>query len=326
MSELYICSNCFGCMVNSQEVKQITESVMKEAKKRLVGYETYLKKILIALWANGHVLLEGNPGLAKTLAASTLAEILGLKFNRIQFTPDLMPSDITGVNVFNQKVMEFEFMEGPVFTNFLLCDEINRSPPKTQSALLEAMQERQVSVEGMARKLDTPFLVIATQNPLENAGVYPLPEAQQDRFLIKLLIDFPTRDVEKKMLWLKHHDLNPSVETLTNREKIIEIQQYIPKVDISEEIIDYILNIVTNTRNNRNIELGASPRASLALMQLGKATAAVNGRDFVEPDDIKYIAFDVLNHRLVLSHEAELARVKIRDLVNRILQESEVAI
>ncbi len=313
-------------MVNAEEVRQLTNSVIEECKRRLVGYDTYLKKILISLWANGHVLLEGNPGLAKTLAASTLAEVLGLKFNRIQFTPDLMPSDITGVNVFNQKTREFEFMEGPVFTNFLLCDEINRSPPKTQSALLEAMQERQVSVEGEARKLDSPFLVIATQNPLENAGVYPLPEAQQDRFLVKLLIDFPTRDVERQMLLLKHKEFNPPVSTLTNKEKILEIQEYIPKVEISNEIIEYILNIVMNTRDNRNLELGASPRASIALMQLGKATAAVNGRDFVEPDDVKFMAFDVLNHRLVLSHEAELDRVHIRDVVDRILKESEVAI
>lgn len=313
-------------MVNVEEVRQLTDSVIEECKRRLVGYDIYLKKILISLWANGHVLLEGNPGLAKTLAASTLAEVLGLRFNRIQFTPDLMPSDITGVNVFNQKTREFEFMEGPVFTNFLLCDEINRSPPKTQSALLEAMQERQVSVEGEARKLDSPFLVIATQNPLENAGVYPLPEAQQDRFLIKLLIDFPTREVERQMLYLKHKDLNPSVKTLTNKEKILEIQNFIPRVDISDEIIEYILNIVMNTRQNRSLELGASPRASIALMQLGKATAAANGRDFVEPDDVKFMAFDVLNHRLVLSHEAELDRVHIRDVVARILKESEVTI
>ncbi len=313
-------------MITAKKVKNLTDDVIKECSKRLVGYEAYLKKILISLWANGHVLLEGNPGLAKTLAASTLAEILGLDFNRIQFTPDLMPSDITGVNVFNQKTREFEFLEGPVFTNFLLCDEINRSPPKTQSALLEAMQERQVSVEGEARKLDKPFLVIATQNPLENAGVYPLPEAQQDRFLIKLLIDFPSREVEREMLKLKHRDLFPSVSRLTDKETILAIQDFVPKVDISYEVLEYILNIVMNTRNNRNIELGASPRASLALMQLSKATAAINGRDFVEPDDVKYVAFDVLNHRLVLSHEAELDRIDIRDVVSKILEESEVKI
>ncbi len=308
------------------QIKEITESIIEEASKRLVGYENYIKKMLVCLWADGHVLLEGNPGLAKTLTASTLAEILGIGFGRVQFTPDLMPSDITGVNVYNQKTLEFEFLEGPVFTNLLLCDEINRSPPKTQAALLEAMQERQVSVEGAARKLPDPFLVMATQNPLENAGVYPLPEAQQDRFLIKLLIDFPERESEKKMLYIKHNNLHPPVETLLNSDIIRDIQKSILDIDISDQIIEYILNIVTGTRNNSSIEMGASPRASIALMQLGKAVAAVNGRDFITPDDIKYIAFDVLNHRIILSHEAELDRVDPKDVISTLVEKSKVEI
>jgi len=312
--------------MNPQQIKEITDSIIKETGKRLVGYDTYIKKILVCLWANGHVLLEGNPGLAKTLAASTLAEILGIGFGRVQFTPDLMPSDITGVNVYNQKSLEFEFLEGPVFTNMLLCDEINRSPPKTQAALLEAMQERQVSVEGSARKLPDPFLVIATQNPLENAGVYPLPEAQQDRFLVKLLIDLPTRDNEREMLYIKHKNLNPAVDTLLSADIISDIQKSILKVEFSEQVVEYILNIVTGTRNNSSIEMGASPRASIALMQLGKAVAAVNRRDFITPDDIKYVAFDVLNHRIILSHEAELDRVDPRDIISTLVEKSKVEI
>lgn len=307
-------------------IKKITDNIVNESNKRLMGYETYLKKILICIYADGHVLLEGNPGLAKTLAASTLAEILGINFGRIQFTPDLMPSDITGVNVFNQKTREFEFLEGPVFTNLLLCDEINRSPPKTQAALLEAMQERQISVEGEARNLSAPFIVIATQNPLENAGVYPLPEAQQDRFLIRLLIDFPTRETEKAMLKSKDHNLNPAVDQMIEPSTIKKIQESILKVKVSDKIMDYILNIVFGTRSNKNIEMGASPRASIALMMLGKAVAAVNGRDYVTPDDVKYMAFDVLNHRILLSHEAELDRIDPRDVIDSLVEQSKVEI
>jgi MoxR-like ATPase len=313
-------------MVTPLEIKETTDQIIEESKKRLVGYEIYIKKILICLFADGHILLEGNPGLAKTLTASTLAEILGIGFGRVQFTPDLMPSDITGVNVFNQKTLEFEFLSGPVFTNFLLCDEINRSPPKTQAALLEAMQERQVSVEGLARKVPNPFIVIATQNPLENAGVYPLPEAQQDRFLIRLLIDFPTRETEKTMLKIKDKNLNPSVNQIIKQELISDIQKSILDIKVSDKILEYILNIVFGTRNNKSIELGASPRASIALLQLGKATAAINGRDYVIPDDIKYVAFDVLNHRIVLSHDAELDRINPRDIIEVLVEESKVEI
>lgn len=308
------------------DIKVLTENIVKETRKRLVGYDDNIKSILKCLFANGHILLEGNPGIAKTLAASTLAEILGMGFGRVQFTPDLLPSDITGVNVFNQKTLEFEYLEGPVFTNFLLCDEINRAPPKTQAALLEAMQERQVTVEGVARSLPAPFLVIATQNPLEHQGVYNLPEAQIDRFLVRLLIDLPERDVEWKMLKLKDEVELASVDKITNSETISNIQHKILDVEVSDEILDYIINIVHGTRKNANIDIPASPRASLALMTLGKASAAIAGRNYIQPDDIKSVAFEVLNHRVGLSHEAELDRIDIKDVVKSLLSEVEVTI
>lgn len=308
------------------EVAALTAEIINEASKRLVGYENYIKSILRVLYANGHVLLEGNPGIAKTLAANTLADIMGVKFGRIQFTPDLMPTDITGVNVFNQKTLEFEYLEGPVFTNFLLTDEINRSPPKTQAALLEAMQERQVSVEGVARKLPVPFLVIATQNPIEQAGTYNLPEAQVDRFLIRLIINLPSKEVEKKMLRLKDTPEDVEVDVLLSSESILDIQKTIHSVKITDEVIDYIVDIVHRTRDNVNIEIPASPRASIAMMLLGKANAAINDRNYVQPDDIKEVAFEVLNHRIGLSHEAELDRVSIDDLINSLLSESTVNI
>ncbi len=310
-----------------EEIKTINHSIVKETRKRLVGFDNYIESIVMCLYADGHVLLEGNPGIAKTLAASTIAEILGMEFGRIQFTPDLMPSDITGVNVFNQKLLEFEYIEGPVFNNFLLCDEINRSPPKTQAALLEAMQERQVSIEGVARNLPKPFIAIATQNPLEHQGTYNLPEAQIDRFLMKILMDLPSADVEKTMLRLKDEDLNPPVDKLLDATTILEMQKTISsKIEISDQILEYIINIVHGTRENVNIDIPASPRASIALMQLGKASAAMNGRDYVQPDDIKNVAFHVLNHRVGLSHEAELDRITVSEVINKLLLDVEVAI
>jgi MoxR-like ATPase len=310
-----------------EEIESISNTIIAETRKRLVGFDNYISSMIMALYADGHILLEGNPGIAKTLAASTLSEILGMEYGRIQFTPDLMPSDITGVNVFNQKTLEFEYIEGPVFNNFLLCDEINRSPPKTQAALLEAMQERQVSVEGVARILPSPFIAIATQNPLEHQGTYNLPEAQIDRFLMKLIMDLPAREVEKTMLRLKDEDLNPSVDKIMNAAKIREMQETIAnKVEVSDQILEYIINIVHGTRDNINIDIPASPRASIALMRLGKASAVINGRDYVQPDDVKGVAFNVLNHRIGLSHEAELDRVTSADVINNLLREVEVTI
>ncbi|MHA2504401.1 MAG: AAA family ATPase [Candidatus Kariarchaeaceae archaeon] len=309
-----------------EEIHTISENIIIETRKRLVGYDAYVRLILMSLFSDGHVLMEGNPGIAKTLAASTLSEILGMNFGRVQFTPDLMPSDITGTNVFNQKTLEFEYLKGPIFTNFLLCDEINRAPPKTQAALLEGMQERQVSVEGVARSLPDPFVVIATQNPLEHQGTYNLPEAQIDRFLIRLFIDLPQREVERKMLELKHQELNPAVDQVTNSETIKKIQNKILEVEVSDKIFEYIMNIAHGTRDNPNIDIPASPRASIALLSLGKASAAMAGRDYVQPDDVKNVAFHVLNHRIKLSHEAELDRISHSEVIELLLNDIEVAL
>ncbi|MDH5401328.1 MAG: AAA family ATPase [Candidatus Heimdallarchaeota archaeon] len=307
-------------------IKELTSKIVLESRKRLVGYDENITLILASLYSNGHILLEGNPGIAKTFASKTLADILGMEFGRVQFTPDLMPSDITGVNVFNQKTLEFEYLQGPVFTNFLLCDEINRAPPKTQAALLEAMQERQISVEGDSKVLPDPFLVIATQNPLEHQGVYNLPEAQIDRFLIRLIIDLPDKQTEFELLRLKDKYRDRDVDTLCNTKIIKEIQEKILEVEISEEVTKYIIDIVHATRDNSNIEVPASPRASLALMNLGKSISAMKGRDYVQPDDVKSIAFHVLNHRIGLSHEAELDRITPKEVIDNLLKDVEVTI
>ncbi|WP_297535427.1 AAA family ATPase, partial [Thermococcus sp.] len=254
-----------------EEVHEKSNLVLREVGKAIVGKENVLKMILTTILADGHVLIEDLPGLAKTLMAKSFARALGLEFKRVQFTPDLLPSDIIGVSVFNQKTLEFEFRRGPVFTNILLADEINRSPPKTQSALLEAMQERQVTVEGKTYPLPKPFVVIATQNPIEQEGTYPLPEAQLDRFLVRLHVGYPTREEEKEILRRRMErkreevDINPVVSA----EEVVEMQRAIEDVYLSEPILDYIVSIVEATRKDkRNVEIGASPRGSLALMKL----------------------------------------------------------
>ncbi len=307
-----------------KEVKTITDSILSEAEKRIVGNKHIMKKVLLALYSNGHVLLEGVPGISKTLMASTLAEIIGMNFKRVQFTPDLMPSDILGVNVFNQKTTEFEFLKGPIFTNFLLCDEINRAPPKTQSALLEAMQEKQVTVEGTSYTLPEPFFVIATQNPIEQAGTYPLPEAQMDRFIMRLLVSVPPKTDEIEILRLKNISLMADVSQVTTRDEIQKIQEKVLEVNISDKIMEYIVDLVTRTRGSPSIDLGASPRASIAMLLLSKANAAAAGRDYVQPDDVKYVAFEVLNHRIILSHEAELERLTPDQVVKDIISSVEV--
>jgi MoxR-like ATPase len=306
-----------------EEVHENSKLVLEEVGKAIVGKENVLKMILTTILADGHILIEDLPGLAKTLMAKSFARALGLDFKRVQFTSDLLPSDILGVSVFNQKTLEFEFRKGPVFTNILLADEINRSPPKTQSALLEAMQEKQVTVEGNTYELPRPFIVIATQNPIEQEGTYPLPEAQLDRFLVRLRVGYPTREEEKEILRrrIERRKEEADVEPVVTREEVLEMQRAIEEVYMGEPILDYIVNIVEMTRKDkRNVEIGASPRGSLALMKLSRAYAAIEGRDYVIPDDVKAVAVPALSHRLILKRELWYTKVSQESIMEKLLE------
>ncbi|MEM0354420.1 MAG: MoxR family ATPase [Thermoplasmata archaeon] len=278
------------------EYKKSIESVINEVKKAVVGKDDVLRKVMLTLMSNGHILIEDYPGLAKTLIAKSFSKALGCEFKRIQFTPDLLPMDILGSFIFNRESMDFKFVKGPIFTNILLADEINRAPPKTQSALLEAMQEYQVTIEGETMKLNMPFIVIATQNPIEFEGTYPLPEAQLDRFLSKISIGYPSKEFELEMLENRKKSGTDYIEinNVINREKLLEIQRAVEGVHVDRSIEDYIVEIVSRTRKNEQVDVGASPRGSLALFKLSKAIAILNGRDFVIPDDVKNIAKDPL--------------------------------
>lgn len=310
------------------DVAQLSARITSEIQKRVVGLDYAIKDVLTCFYANGHVLLEGVPGVAKTRLASTLAEVLGMDFARIQFTPDLMPADITGTTIYNMKEQEFRFVKGPVFTNILLCDEINRAPPKTQSALLEAMQERQVSMDGKTYPLPTPFLTLATQNPIEQTGVYPLPEAQLDRFLIRQFITYPSAGSEVQMLQSKRDEGEwPVIQTVASAADILAVQQCVAtKVTVSDKILQYIVQLVRKSREMYGITFGGGPRASIALLNLCRARAALEGRDFVQPDDVKRMLFPVLNHRLILTAEAELESVNVSQIINEILETIQVVI
>lgn len=295
-----------------EEVHEKGNKILNEVGKAIVGKTEVLKLILATILADGHILIEDLPGLAKTLMAKSFAAALGVNFRRVQFTPDLLPSDILGVSVFNQKSLEFEFKKGPIFTNILLADEVNRAPPKTQSALLEAMQERQVTIEGKTYYLEKPFVVIATQNPIEQEGTYPLPEAQLDRFLVRLRVGYPTKEEEveilKRRIGRKKEEVD--INQVSSAEEITEMQKAIEEVYISDAVLDYITEIVRATRENkREIEVGASPRGSLALLRLSRAYAALEGRDYVIPDDVKKVAIPALSHRLILKRELWYTRV-----------------
>ncbi|CAI1492626.1 MULTISPECIES: MoxR family ATPase [Thermococcus] len=306
-----------------EEVHEKSNLVLKEVGKAIVGKENVLKMILTTILADGHILLEDLPGLAKTLMAKSFASALGLQFKRVQFTSDLLPSDILGVSVFNQKTLEFEFRKGPIFTNILLADEINRAPPKTQSALLEAMQERQVTIEGNTYELPKPFIVIATQNPIEQEGTYPLPEAQLDRFLVRLRVGYPTKEEEKEILRRRMERKKEDVDItpVVTPEEVLEMQRAIEDVYISEPILDYIVNVVEMTRRDkRSIEIGASPRGSLALMKLSRAYAAIEGRDYVIPDDVKAVAVPALSHRLILKRELWYTKVSQESVMEKLLE------
>ncbi|MEX2723637.1 MAG: AAA family ATPase [Candidatus Freyarchaeota archaeon] len=299
---------------------------MSEVNKFIVGKSDILEYIFIALMCDGHVLLEGVPGVAKTYMAKTFAQTLGCSFKRIQFTPDLLPSDILGTYVFDQKSSEFSFREGPVFANIVLADEINRAPPKTQSALLEAMQEKQVTIEGVRHPLPKPFMVLATQNPIEQEGTYPLPEAQIDRFLFKLNVDYPTEEEEVEMLKRRTGTGDDNIKALASPSVLVKMQKVVSNVYVAPEIMEYIRDIVIRTRRNPQVLLGGSPRASIVLMEGAKARAALNGREYVIPDDVKAIAQQSLNHRLILRPEAELEGVSVNRIIASIIGEIQVPV
>jgi MoxR-like ATPase len=310
------------------------DDVLTEVGKVIVGQDYMVRRILVGLLANGHLLLEGVPGLAKTLTISTLAKTIRSSFHRIQFTPDLLPADVTGTLIFNQKTAEFMVKQGPIFANFILADEINRAPSKVQSALLEAMQERQVTIGDTTYSLPTPFLVMATQNPLEQEGTYPLPEAQIDRFMLKLRVDYPTREQERMIMDRMVPDTEIPVKAVIDPSQIMQMREVIQEIYMEDKLREYILDLVFATRNPadfRNlaslknmIECGASPRASIYLARAAKAHAFLEHRGYVIPDDIKAIGRDVLRHRIILTYEAEAEQVSQEQIINRIFDEVEV--
>jgi MoxR-like ATPase len=302
-------------------VRELTGLVLDEVERAVVGKREALELTLVGLLADGHVLLEDYPGLAKTLAARSFARTLSMEFTRIQFTPDLMPSDVTGSSIWNQRDGDFEFRPGPIFTNLLLADEINRAPPKTQAALLEGMQERQVTIEGATYRLGAPFLVIATQNPIEYEGTYPLPEAQLDRFLLRTAFGYPAREDEVDVLGRRVERRTDEVElnAVIDRETFLEMQRALEQVHVAESVRAYCVDVAAATRESQSVAVGASPRGSLALMKLARCRAALSGRDFVVPDDVKAIAPSALAHRLVLRPELWVRRVSAEDVVRELL-------
>jgi MoxR-like ATPase len=305
-------------MVN-QGFKTKLERIKANLNKVVVGKERVFELVLTALLARGHVLLEDVPGVGKTLMAKTLAKSLDLKFRRIQCTPDLLPSDVLGVNVYNQKTSEFEFRSGPIMTNILLADEINRATPKTQSSLLEVMEEGQFTIEGVTRHQEYPFMVIATQNPIEMEGTFPLPEAQLDRFLMRISFGYPTFDEEKEILHrFGKADPLDEIKPVINRRELIKIQSYVNTIYVDEVVENYMLKIVRETRVHPEVSLGASPRASLLFLRCARALAAVRGRAFVIPDDVKALAVPVLSHRILLSSRSFLRNVRSEDVIEEI--------
>jgi MoxR-like ATPase len=309
-------------MLTVGEIGTRGDRIIEEVERAVVGKREALELVLLGFLADGHVLIEDFPGLGKTLIARSFAQAFAMDFGRVQFTPDLMPSDVTGSSVFNQRTGDFEFRPGPIFTNLLLGDEINRAPPKTQAALLEAMQERQVTIEGQTNQLERPFLVIATQNPIEYEGTYPLPEAQLDRFILRIGVGYPSRDDEWALLErrIERGADEVSLDAVTDRNGLLEMQASIEQVHVSEPIGAYIVDIVSSTRSSQRVQVGASPRGSLAILKLSRAKAALDGRDFVTPEDVKAVAVPALSHRLILRPELWVQRVRPEDVVRESLE------
>lgn len=321
-------SSSFESRIELTKLKEKTERLYTVANSVLVGQQKLFDLMLTALLADGHILIEGVPGIAKTLAAKILAKLIDSDFSRIQFTPDLMPSDLLGTSVYNMKKSEFEFKKGPLFSNVILIDEINRSPAKTQAALFEVMEERQISMDGQTYIMDPLYLILATQNPIDHEGTYKLPEAQLDRFLFKININYLTKADEIEILNRHHQNIKladvSSLKPEITEKDIIEFRSNIKNVHVGKNLIDYIATIVEETRRNKSIYLGASPRAGIAMLNGSKAFAALKGRDFVTPEDIKFLAEPVLNHRLILTPESEMEGRNVVDVCNKIMEKIEV--
>lgn len=323
-----ISSTHFENRVNLTDLQQAVQQVRSEIGKVIVGQEQIVDLMIAALLSDGHVLMEGVPGVAKTLTAKLIARTVSVKFSRIQFTPDLMPSDVTGTSIFNMKSNEFEFRQGPIFSNIVLIDEINRAPAKTQSALFESMEERQVTVDGHTYKLDVPFMVVATQNPVDQEGTYRLPEAQLDRFLFKLRVEYPNVMQETKILEDFHSRKNSlqieNVKPVITADQLRGYREKVSGLYVEPQLLHYIAQIVSQTRNNSSLYLGASPRASLAILTSSKAIAAMRGRDFITPDDIREVAIPVLQHRVMLTPEREMEGLTTGEIVRQLIQSVEV--
>jgi MoxR-like ATPase len=320
--------NFFDVRTDLSTLQQSVDTLKREIGKVIVGQEQMVELLLAAVLADGHVLIEGVPGVAKTLTAKLLSKSISVGFSRIQFTPDLMPSDVIGTSIFNPKDTSFQFNKGPIFSNIVLIDEINRAPAKTQAALFEVMEERQVTVDGHSYLLSTPFMVVATQNPIEQEGTYHLPEAQLDRFLFKINVTYPSAEQEFRIV-MQHHlqnmeDMIGQVSTALTATQIQELRRQVRTIHVEEKLISFITSIVANTRNHKSIYLGASPRASIGILNGAKALASMRGRDFVTPDDIIYIIPHVLRHRIVLTPEKEMEGASTDDVVQQIIQSIEV--
>jgi len=309
-----------------EPIRDIAQEVLSEVSRVIVGYGDILQQLFIALLVNGHVLLEGVPGLGKTVMAKTFAKTLGISFKRVQFTPDLLPADITGTKIFDQNEGAFVLQKGPLFANIVLADEINRSAPKTQAALLEAMAERQITIEGQTLPLDKPFMVVATENPVEMEGTYPLPEAQLDRFLMKLWLEYPEKEEEVDIMRRQISGESPSVEAITSGEELLAAQRLMNMVYIDDRILKYIRDIVLKTRSHPQIALGCGPRASLVLMKCSKARAAILGRVYVTPDDVRALIVPALNHRILLKPEAELEGLDVKIVIKNIIEDIPIPI
>jgi MoxR-like ATPase len=320
--------NLFGERKPLQEFRETLNKLKTEIGKVIVGQDQMIELLVAGILADGHILIEGVPGVAKTLTAKLLSRSIDVGFSRIQFTPDLMPGDVIGSSIFNPREMLFQFRPGPIFSNIVLIDEINRAPAKTQAALFEVMEERQITVDGQTMHMQQPFLVIATQNPIEQEGTYHLPEAQLDRFLFKIKVDYPT-EADEIIVVTKHHThvgtlMSDMVQPVLNGSTIAQLRRLVSGIHVEEKLIRYIVSVVASTRQHKSIYLGASPRASIGILQSSKAIAAMNGRDFVVPEDILYVMPAVLRHRLVLSPEREMEGGTTDDVIKEIIQSSEI--